>query len=68
MNEQPPTLITVREAARRLSLSPRQVWKLLEEGRLSGLKINRQNWRVRADSVSRFALEATETGTKEERR
>ncbi|HYF14042.1 MAG TPA: excisionase family DNA-binding protein [Phycisphaerales bacterium] len=50
----PPVALTVREAARRLSLSQSTIWRLLARGTLARVRVGR-SVRVLAKSVEEFA-------------
>jgi len=54
-------LLSVPEAARRLSVSERLVWRAISEGALDSVKLGRAT-RVRAADVERVAREGLATG------
>ena len=56
-----PTLITIPDAARRLSVSERLLWKAISQGTLEAVKIGRAT-RVLATDIDRIAREGLRTG------
>jgi excisionase family DNA binding protein len=46
--------ISITEAAEALSISPRTIWSLLSDGKLTGVRVGRRRL-VSADSVRAFA-------------
>lgn len=52
----PAILVTVNDAAQRLAISPRSVWKLIAAGSLAVVRIGRST-RVRLADLERFAAE-----------
>jgi excisionase family DNA binding protein len=49
-----PVLITVKEAAQRLSVSPRSVWKLVASGALPVVKVGARSTRISTEELSNF--------------
>lgn len=47
------TLLSVQDAAARLAVSPRTIWKLLHSGRISSVRVASCR-RIRSDEVDRF--------------
>lgn len=58
-------LITVTTAARRLSLSKKRVYQLIQEGRLDSLRTSPRSIRITKESVDRFITEGVKTEKKE---
>lgn len=54
------TLLTCEEAATYLRLHPRTVGRMLQEGRLPGVKVGRQ-WRIRRADLDAFLGGGRET-------
>src|SRR5438067_56573 len=54
---EPPATVTVAEAARRLQVQPRTVYRLLARGELHGVRLGRR-WRIPLDELKR-AVTAT---------
>ncbi|MFG0243807.1 MAG: helix-turn-helix domain-containing protein [Phycisphaerales bacterium JB054] len=54
-------LITISEAARRLSVSERLLWKAISQGTLEAVKIGRAT-RILASDIDRIAREGLRTG------
>lgn len=55
-------LLSVPEAARRLSVSERLLWRAISEGALDAVKLGRAT-RVRSSDVERVAREGLTTGS-----
>jgi excisionase family DNA binding protein len=51
-------LLTVSQAAARLSLSPRSVWALIAGGKLRAIKLGRRATRIDVADVDRFINDA----------
>lgn len=56
-----PTLLTIPEAARRLSVSERFLWKAISGGSLQAVKLGRAT-RVLAADIDRIAREGLRAG------
>lgn len=48
-------LFTVGEVAEILSLTPRTVRNYLRDGKLTGIKINSRDWRIRQSDLKQYA-------------
>lgn len=62
-----PQLLTIKAVAARLAISPSEAHRLVQQGRIAGLRIGRL-WRVREDVLARYIREQEAEAARERRR